>query len=464
MAPLDPPPAPPVRRYSPFTADAIVAAILTITLGMLSIGITGSLGLGRFATTVTVVTSLGMPAALAWRRTRPVASAVTVYAMALAHVLAGMILSASDLAIFIALYSITVYGPRWARRTALFSALFGCLIVAVWFLVYNGFTGLGALVGTMGVFGLLAALVLSSWALALVRRARVERVETLAERAARLEVERDQQAQIATQAERARIAREMHDIVAHSLSVVIAQADGGRYAAAHDPQAATHALTTISETGRAALADMRKILGVLRSDTGGERLTPQPETSDLETLVEQVRDTGLAVSLVRMGTARTLPPGAGLTVYRIVQESLTNILKHAGPDAHATVLVQWNPAHLLLQIDDDGRGAAAPSDGAGHGLLGMRERAAMLGGTLTTGPRQGGGFRVRAEIPVPHTPPAPTVLAPGQHPPPPAGHNPATAVGGVPPPPPPISPTWHNPAEWADRSGSTPPRPEDHHR
>ncbi|UFU05511.1 sensor histidine kinase [Ruania halotolerans] len=405
----DRPPSPPVQRYAPFAVDGILAIALTGTLGLLSIMVGASLGTNWFAVSVSVLTSLGMPLALAWRRTRPVASSVTVYAMALAHVVSGVVLTPSDLTLFISLYSVTVYGPRWARRTALFSALFGCAIVTVWFLDYNDFTSIftpTALVGAFAVFGLLAAMVLSSWALALVRRARVERVETLAERAARLEIERDQQAQIATQAERARIAREMHDIVAHSLSVVIAQADGGRYAAAHDPQAATHALTTISETGRAALADMRKILGVLRSDSGAQTLAPQPETADLESLVEQVRETGLAVSLVRMGTARTLPPGAGLTVYRIVQESLTNILKHAGPDAHATVLVQWAAAHLALQIDDDGRGAAAISDGAGHGLLGMRERATMLGGTLTTGPRPGGGFRVRAEIPLPGAPSA----------------------------------------------------------
>lgn len=381
--------------------DAIVATVLVFTLGMLSvaIGISSSDALGG---TVAALTGLGMPAALAWRRTRPVASAVAVYAMALAHVLAGVVLTGSDLVIFIALYSVTVHGPVWARRTALFSGIFGCLIVGGWVFFARGEVTTSALVGALSVAGLLSAFVLGTWAIGLMRRARVVQIETLAERAARLEVERDQQAQIATAAERARIAREMHDIVAHSLSVIIAQADGGRYAAATSPEAAGHALTTISETGRDALADMRRILGVLRSDGQGDAaLTPQPAQTDLDTLVAQVRNTGLAVSLVRMGTARALPPGAGLTIYRIAQESLTNILKHAGPGAGATVLLQWTPVSLVLQIDDDGRGAAAPSDGAGQGLLGMRERAAMLGGTLSTGPRPGGGYRVSAEIPVP---------------------------------------------------------------
>ena len=119
----------------------------------------------------------------------------------------------------------------------------------------------------------------------------------------------------------------------------------------------------------------------------------------------QVRDSGVRASLVRMGTPRTLPPGTGLSVYRICQESLTNVLKHAGPTPTVTVLLQWTAASLVLEVSDDGRGAAAGSDGHGQGLLGMRERAAMLGGTLAAGPRPGGGFRVRAEIPIPPTSP-----------------------------------------------------------
>ncbi|WP_235912276.1 sensor histidine kinase [Ruania zhangjianzhongii] len=477
-------PATPPRTGSswarPFTVDAIIAAILVFTLGMLSvaIGIASSSAVGGI---VAALTGLGMPAALAWRRTRPVASSVAVYAMALAHVLAGVILTGSDVVIFIALYSVTVYGPVWARRTALFSGIFGCLIIGGWLFFARGEVTTSAVVASLSVAGLLSAFVLGTWAIALMRRARVVQIETLAERAARLEVERDQQAQIATAAERARIAREMHDIVAHSLSVIIAQADGGRYAAATSPEAATHALTTISETGRDALADMRRILGVLRSDGRGDAaLTPQPAQADLDTLVAHVRDTGLAVSLVRMGTARALPPGAGLTIYRIAQESLTNILKHAGPGAGATVLLQWTPASLVLQIDDDGRGAAASSDGAGQGLLGMRERATMLGGTLATGPRPGGGYRVHAEIPVPAG--APVVGHPGQSepagvprgaptgrpwPPPQAPQQalpirPPNTVGPGRPPTAPLTSGHPAPAEWQTGAGQPYPASPDH--
>ncbi|MCL3862744.1 sensor histidine kinase [Actinotalea sp. K2] len=376
---------------------------------------------------VSALFSLAMVIPIAWRRVRPAASAAAVFSLALLHLLIGFVLIVpADFLVLVALYSVTVHGPVWAYRVAITGSLAGSLLLGAAFATLSG-SDLGA-----GAFATISATLLSVsvFAFALVRRSRRELIDSLVDRARRLEIERDQQAQIATAAERARIAREMHDIVAHSLSVMIAQADGGRYAAAADPGAATRSLTTIGETGRAALADMRRLLGVLRTDDapqghgpdgrpvptgptnrrGGPRavtppavveLTPQPAVGDIENLVEQVRSSGVRVSLVRMGTARTLPPGTGLTVYRICQESLTNVLKHAGPSPTATVLLQWAAASLVLEVSDDGRGAAAGTDGAGQGVLGMRERAAMLGGTLTAGPRPGGGYRVRAEIPIP---------------------------------------------------------------
>ncbi len=401
-------------------------------------------------------------APLAWRRARPAASAATVYTVALAHILLGVpLLLPADLAVLVALYSVTVHGPRWAHRTAILGALLGSLVLAAALGVAQGYYDAGGLVV---VATLTAALAAATWALGLVRRSRRETIDALVDRARRLEVERDQQAQIATAAERTRIAREMHDIVAHSLTVIVAQADGGRYAGQQDPEAATRALGTIGETGRAALTDMRRLLGVLRTpepaphasrsgisagpaavgaatgtaattgatgtvgpagdgDAGGPSpaYAPQPAEQDLEGLVEQMRSSGMRVSLVRMGSPRRLPPGTGLTVYRICQEALTNVLKHAGPDPAVTVLVQWLPAALVLEVSDDGRGAAADSDGLGQGLLGMRERATMFGGTATAGPRPGGGFRVRVQLPLPEAraaalppavPSAPTSPAP----------------------------------------------------
>ncbi|WP_282948076.1 sensor histidine kinase, partial [Cellulomonas endometrii] len=315
--------------------------------------------------------AVGTWAPLAWRRRNPVASVVTVYAFALAHLAFGTpTFMPADVAVLIALYSVTVHGPRWAHRTAILSAVVGSLLLSA-MLGYQAVLGATRPVDVAATVVLLwvfcSACAVATWAFGLMRRSRRETIAALRDRAERLEVERDQQAQIATAAERTRIAREMHDIVAHSLSVVVAQADGGRYAAAADPDAATRALGTIAETGRAALADMRRLLGVLREPDAAERsattpYTPQPAEQDLEGLVEQVRASGVRASLVRMGTARQLPPGVGLTVYRICQEALTNVLKHAGPDPAVTVLVQWRAAPPPARGAGrrPGGGAAAP--------------------------------------------------------------------------------------------------------
>jgi signal transduction histidine kinase len=192
----------------------------------------------------------------------------------------------------------------------------------------------------------------------------------------------------------------MHDVVAHSLSVVIAQADGGRYAGRTDPEAAVGALEQISATGRQALADMRSLLGVLREgDT--QEFAPQPDVATIPTLVEDVRRSGLDVDLLTEGEPVEMAGGAQLAAYRIVQESLTNVLKHAGPASRAWVRLQWRPDALEISVLDDGRGAAAmlAPDGEGQGVVGMRERAALHGGRLETGPRHGGGYGVHAVLP-----------------------------------------------------------------
>ena len=395
-----------------FAVDAWTAVGLTLLLLLVSLSTGAESRVPWWLWTL----ALGFP--LAWRRTRPASSAAAVFSVALLQVLLGDVVVPADVLVLVALYSVTVHGAVWAYRTAILGALTGSALLGAMLLSSTQHASpADALVVTVAV-GLTS---LSVFAFGLVRRARREAIDALRDKTRRLEVERDQEAQIATAAERARIAREMHDIVAHSLSVIIAQADGGRYAAEQDAAAAERSLTTIAETGRAALADMRRLLGVLRpaEPASGERspgatrppaatrdpgiadLTPQPHVGDVADLVAHVRASGVRASLVRMGTPRPLPPGTGLTVYRICQESLTNVLKHAGPEPTTTVLLQWTPASLVLEVTDDGRGAAAESDGAGQGVLGMRERAAMLGGTLTVGPRPGGGYRVRAEIPIP---------------------------------------------------------------
>jgi len=245
-------------------------------------------------------------------------------------------------------------------------------------------------------------LLLASWALGTMRRLRQGEQDRLLERARLLEQERSQELRLAATAERARIAREMHDVVAHSLSVTISQADGGRYAARTDPQAAITALETISVTGRQALNDMRALLGVLREDDS-QPLAPQPDADIIPDLVEQVRDGGLDVTLEITGRARKLPPGPALAAYRIVQESLTNVLKHAGPTSQAWVRLTWTGQGLEIEVIDNGRGAGAGLNGidkaGGHGIRGMTERATLYGGELSAGPRAGGGFTVRAVLP-----------------------------------------------------------------
>ncbi len=223
-----------------------------------------------------------------------------------------------------------------------------------------------------------------------------------------------QATELAVAAERNRIAREMHDIVAHSLSVIVIQADGGRLAAATDPEAAQRALTTIAETGRAALADTRRILGLLRGTDQAAR-TPVPDAGSVTDLVATVRAAGLEVAHVQTGTPRPLPPAVGAAVHRIAQESLTNVLRHAGTEARTVVSEVWHDTGFRLVVTNTagtavtstpargmsalGRGSAAP--GRGHGLVGMTERAELFGGTLAAAPTDDGGFRVQVDLPYP---------------------------------------------------------------
>lgn len=399
------------RRFP--VGDVALVALLGIPLAAVSIYLifeTSLSGLPLAAVLSLTVTSVLMPLAALWRTASPVVSAVTIYFLALIHFITGAVFLPVDVFVLVGLYSVVVHGNPTAGRASLGGAILGSLLLAIGMSLLRTGSIDKAVFISVGLSAL--GLTIATWAIAMARRTNTARYRLLTERTRELEMERDQQAQIATAAERTRIAREMHDIIAHSLSVIIAQADGGRYAALGDPEAAGRALGTISEVGRASLADMRRLLGVLRDpETDASPTQPQPLDVDLEELVEKVRSAGRHVSIVRMGTPRALPPGASLAIYRIVQEALTNALKHAGPSAQVTVLVQWLRSALSLEISDDGRGAAASSDGKGQGLVGMRERAAIYGGSVSAGPRPGGGFQVKALIPLPEQPaPLPETL------------------------------------------------------
>jgi signal transduction histidine kinase len=248
-----------------------------------------------------------------------------------------------------------------------------------------------------------AALTLAGpWLGGVTIRKREDREAALERRAAKLERIRAHETQAAVAEERARIARELHDIVAHAISVVVLQARGGRRALAADPSATRDALHAIEATGTEALADMRRLLGVYRTDGDRLELAPWPSLRHVDTLVAQVRDAGLPIELSVEGDPIDLPAGIDVSAYRILQEALTNALRHAGP-ATARVVVRYGTSSLDLEVADTGAGSRTLTE-PGQGLAGMRERVALFGGSIDAGPRPEGGFVVRARLPVGESP------------------------------------------------------------
>lgn len=298
-----------------------------------------------------------------------------------------------DVALLFSLYATAAYGPRWAVGASLVTGFVGAaMAVRSWSQPQDN--------GQLINFALLATIVFAASLLGYLARTRRAYVASLEQRAAQLERDAEQQTQIATAAERARIAREMHDVVAHSLSVMVVQADGALYAAQKRPEQALDTLRTISATGRASLTEMRKLLGLLRDDGSDPELAPLPSASDIPALIVQLHDSGLVIELRVDGDLDGVDAATGLTMYRVVQESLTNTLKHAGPDVTATVDLHMTPGAVEIVVDDDGRGAATmTADDPGHGIVGIRERIAVHAGEVSAAPRPGGGFRVRAVIP-----------------------------------------------------------------
>ncbi|WP_209648182.1 sensor histidine kinase [Kibdelosporangium banguiense] len=304
------------------------------------------------------------------------------------------LLRAADIALGISLYTMVVYV---GRRQAAVYALWLVLCTAMWSFWLVRPAGNWGIAG-IAVLGLLAF----CWVLGEFVGARRAYQSEVEQRLRLLENERDQQAKIAVAEERARIARELHDVVAHAVSVMVVQADGATFAVHTNPELAERAVKTISSTGREALTELRRLLGVLRADDSESERTPQPGTSSLNDLADRVRLVGLPVRLKLKGELDGLPAGIGLGIYRIVQEALTNTLKHAGAGASAIVRVSRIGDNIELDITDDGFGTPHElvSISGGNGLIGMRERANVFGGTLEAGPRPGGGWHVRAVLPI----------------------------------------------------------------
>ena len=400
---------------------------------------------------------------LLWRRRHP----VTVFTAALvlavvASAILGRPLPGTVVVVLVGLYAVAarVRGPRlWAVVAAAEAA---ATLSAV---ALDGTrTNDGEVLSTWVVLPVLAALPTAAAALGANRRVRQAYLAALEERAHRLESEREHRDAVAGAAERARIAREMHDVVAHSLTVVVTLADGiAAGTRARPPRPADpEALAALATTGREALGEMRRLLGVLAEDgpagggPGADRPAgrrPQPGVADLEALVEQVRAAGLRVTLTREGPVPTGPGGIGLTVYRVVQEALTNAIKHSGPGTGAEVVVRATAERVRVRVRDDGLGAALGSaaagtagtavgtgdgapgrlPGSGRGLRGMRERAAAFGGTVRAGPVRPSGWQVDVDLPLDHDgrgsttgPPAGTT-GPGA----PVAHRPAQESGAA---------------------------------
>ncbi len=329
--------------------------------------------------------------ALLWRRSRPLIVLMVTLTASLVWDVIGLAGGAS-LAIFISLYGV---GRYIEEDRASLLAVGAALILVVADDLIEG--------EPATVFGLSLVLVFLGWYLGRRIKSRREYLALLEERAEYLERERAAEAQQAVDEERTRIARELHDLVAHRVSMITVQAGAAQTVAASDPQRAIRAMEAVEEEGREALRELRQVLGVLRPDEERESLAPIHGLADIPGLVEEMNGVGIGVSLSNAGVPDVLPARIDLASYRIVQEALTNVLKHAGPDPKAEVRLSSDDYTLTIEVTDRGSGVST-LPGSGHGLVGMRERATLLGGTFEAGPSLRGGFRIIARLPLERSP------------------------------------------------------------
>ena len=378
-----------VRRH-PWWTDSVLALFLTL----IAIGSTIFAGGAHHPRSIAVLDAIFVPfttVPVAVRRYRPIAVLIVV-------VTAETVLlffshrPQAPLGLIVALFTVA---SRCERPIAVRAGLWAALPLTVGVIAYNS--------GSPGRIIPNLALLAIAWAVGDNLRTRRAYLAELEARAARLEREHEEQATRATLEERARIARELHDVIAHNVSVMVVQASAGEEVFDSDPGRARDALAAVASTGRDALGELRRLLGVIRpGEDEGPSFAPQPGITRLAELVEQVRDTGLPVDLALDGEVRELPEATSLCVYRIVQEALTNTLKHAAA-TQAQVSLRYELDELRIRVRDDGRGVTegAPNgSGEGHGLIGMRERVAIFGGELQAGPSADGGYCVSARIPL----------------------------------------------------------------
>jgi signal transduction histidine kinase len=370
---------------SPRTFDRLIAAVLAAAAVFEVVMVDARQG----PLLANIALALIYTVPLAWRRTHPYTLIACVLGAALA--MAELLTPMEDL--FVPLLVILIVAYSCGARQDAWHAWLSLVLIAA---------GLLAVMSTMpdqspADFFFPTMFMVMSWLAGRAIHSRTRLTEALHEAAAQAAEEHDDQVRRAAAEERRRIAREMHDLVAHSMSVMVVQAGGARRILDRDPARALEAAEQIERTGREALAEMRHLLGVLHPGEEARALAPQPTLAELDALIGRAQAAGLPVVLHEDGERRPLPAGLDLAAYRIVQEALTNALKYSG-GAAAEVTVTWGAIELAIEVRDRGR-VRITSD-AGHGLVGMRERVRVYGGELETGPAKGGGWRVRATLPL----------------------------------------------------------------
>ena len=394
-----------LRSFNPLAVDGVLAVFFTLVGVATAFGqdIHDDAGVVREGVrepgALLVLTVLMTCAPIAFRRRSPLAALVVSSLGILVHILIGWPEGSLPLAVLFLTYTV----GAWCT---LRKALAGLAVVSTTVVVLglSDAPGLDA-VGVLTVFAQFAAV----WAIGIALRSRRMATEALVREAdERAEAERQSAARVLAE-ERLRIAQELHDVVAHSMSVIAVQAGVGAHVLDERPEQAKAVLDAISATSRGTLAEMRRLLGVLRDSEGARSHAPAPGLTDLPRLVNDVRAAGVPVTLQVEGQADGVHAGIELSAYRVVQEALTNVLKHAGKPTRVDVTVRHLPGSLAVEVTDDGRGLAARSstggvagavaEGPGHGLVGMRERVELWGGELSVGPAPGGGYRVKALLP-----------------------------------------------------------------
>lgn len=374
-------------RPPPTRSDIVVDAVVAGTVFLYNLPIQGiPAGTSSLAA---LLVPVGLCLPYLWRRRHPVAVFAVLLAVAYAQLALGIELLVADVMLVFALAGL-------AARDIPARSLPAAGLTMAWVVLASGLHHVRQAL-TIGDVAVLLLLPVTAWVSGQLTRTRRQHIQALEERATQLERQREIEVRMAAADERARIAREIHDVVSHNLSAVTLLADGAAATLDTDPEQSRTAMLTVRDTGREAMTQMRSMLSILRSD-GDADLGPQPGLAGLDTLIDEAKAAGSPVRVSVTGDAGDIPADTQLTIYRIVQESLTNVRKHAGGVTDVGVAISYGEIEIEVSISDDGRGDTPAADGSGHGLLGMRERVTALGGTLHTGPTDD-GYDVRAVLP-----------------------------------------------------------------